>query len=193
MRLRAITIVYLSLLLLLVACDQTEDSSPTATAEPPTPTQEALVDTPVPPPTATEFVRPTLPPTWTPEPTRTLIPAGGASTAEPENAGEPAFAPATINPACGTFGPNRAETDTEFRMGNSPRIAWTMVDGAALYRVVIINEGGLEVHNVLVEDTFLDVNPDVFAQAGAYGWDVVPLNGFGEQMCIGRGDMLLAQ
>jgi hypothetical protein len=83
--------------------------------------------------------------------------------------------------------------DIEFRVGESPRIAWTGVQGAALYRVIITNETGFEVHNVLVEDTFLDVNPDVFAQAGPYGWDVLPLDPFGIQMCIGRGDMLLAR
>ncbi len=199
MRIRAIAFFCLGLMLMLVACDQAEDNPPTATSAPPTPTQEQLVDTPVPAPTRTPFVRSTLPPTWTPTPSPEPTPEGeepAGVDAEPEDGGAapPPVVPATINPACGTLGPDREIfTDANFDLGESPRIAWTPVEDAALYRVIITSEAGFEVHNVLIEETVYDVNPDVFEREGPYGWDVIPLDAFGVQMCIGRGDMLLAQ
>lgn len=195
MRYPVVGIVFASLVLILAACGGSEEEPlPTLAPVEPTPTQEEIVEEAATPlPTATAFVRATLPPTWTPTPSPTPTSAAdGGGTGSRETATP--FVPATLNPACGTFGPDRAEMDTEFAVGDSPRIAWTGVDGAALYRVTITNETGFVVFDGLVEDaTFLDVNPDVFAQVGPYGWDVIPLDPFGIQMCFGRGDMLLAE
>lgn len=192
---RFMPLLLLTLVMVLAACASGSEE-PAATEAPPaeaTPEVEAETATPEPTPTLTPtFVRPTLQPTWTPTPmnTPTLLPEEVAAT---EASAPTVPPPATIDPACGTFGPDRAVMDTEFLLGESPTIAWTPVEGAALYRVLIYDQNGFQVHSELVEETSVDVNPDVFTVAGPYGWDVEPLDGFGIQMCIGRGDMLLAR
>ncbi|NJL56441.1 hypothetical protein HC928_15620 [bacterium] len=181
------------LLSLLAACG---GDSPAPTAPPPTVTMQAEQTpepTPTPPPTTRP--RPTLPPSWTPvsqtAPTATLVPTN----LQPTDAGA-APPPARIDgdsPACTNFGPDFAQLTPEFRLGESPTIAWAAVEGARLYRVVVFDAQEVTVHERLVEGTTYDIPAEVFTEIGRYGWTTEPLDEIGVQMCLARGEVLTAQ
>ncbi|MCL4255957.1 MAG: hypothetical protein KJ043_19525 [Anaerolineae bacterium] len=135
-----------------------------------------------------------LPPTWTPIPptaTPTLEPTldvGGtwlAATVPPE---------ATLNPGCTTFNLDPLRTQNTVVLGQAPILAWTPATGAVLYRVYVYDEtGGIELHEELVQETTVTINPDVFRRDGVYVWTVAPLDPFGIQMCIELGDAIIVE
>jgi len=151
-----------------------EPQEPTNT---PRPTQ---VPPPSPPPRAT------LPPTFTPSPTETLIPSPLPPTEGPSPV------PVRTFQACDGFGVNFELAQEQFVLGESPTIAWTPVDGADAYRVYIRDEFDIELQLVILRETSLQVNPDVFQRAARFAWTVEPLDAFGIQICPGRGESILA-
>lgn len=153
----------------------------------PTVTQDAL-------PTPTPFVRATLPPSFTPTPD--LLPT---ATATPLTEISPTEAVAndapvpTPRPECATFLPDFENSTQRFDFGTTATIAWTAVENAQLYRVIIFDEQGFEVHTRLVEQTLYEIPADALPFPGIYGWSVEPLDSVGIQMCIGVGDAIQAQ
>ncbi len=140
------------------------------------------------PPMATEtqrpFERPTLPPSWTPEPTNTPLPTRVPNTPVPTLE--------ILNPPqeCGLFGPDTLESDETIRLGESPLAAWRPIDSARLYRLVVLDSAGNQVYDVLTDRTVHRIPADTFVSAVRYGWEVMPLDNVGIQICPSRGARL---
>lgn len=183
---------FLSLLLLVLlisACTPAEglptqmalpDDEP-AIEEQPT---EVIIETETPTPRPTVRARPTLPPTWTPTPAE--LPS---STPEPVI---PVFTPFepqnTLPSACDMFRVDFENSDSNFPIGNSPRAAWTLIEGAELYRVTI----GDDLGRILRDDIYVAENSYVFDASlfelgRFYAWSVYPINAAGDQMCFQSG------
>jgi hypothetical protein len=128
--------------------------------------------------------RPTLPPSWTPTtgPTSTavLTPTPSATQPIPPTA-------AVSETACLNFAVDPERTTASFRLGESPTLAWTPVEGARLYRVFVFDATETRLHEQLVEATEYTVPADVFQEVGVYGWLSEPLDPVGIQMCFGLG------
>ena len=183
------------LMLIVVACGGDNSNTPESQSQPTLAVDEDTTDsqqsdaptrTPLPTqvPQATAPPVVTLPPTWTPQPTNTAIQATLTPTEGPTSA------PIRTLQACDGFGPDFANSDTEFVLGESPTISWTSVEGAELYRILIFDELQVEVLRDFTEETSRSINPDVFYIAGRYGWQIEPLDAIGVQICPGRGEAL---
>ncbi|MBC7871290.1 MAG: hypothetical protein H7Y09_10665 [Chitinophagaceae bacterium] len=180
-------------ILFIAACDGAQEAAtivPTSesTMQPASVTDEATsTELPTLPP-----ARPTLPASWTPVPTMAVtdVPAGSAPT---QAVVAPPLTVEGSNPACSTFGPDPATNTTEFFLEESPRVGWTAVDGARLYRLFVFDAEQTRIHERLVEETFYDIPAEVFSLAGRYGWEVEPLDGLGIQMCLARGEEIRAR
>lgn len=178
--------------LLLAACDTEEQALPTLRPLPtedistPEPVTEAPTDTPIP--------RPTLPPTWTPTPTETpetAVDEQGQTLATPPAVEPVVPAVNTISPACDAFLPDLAASSSTFIVGTSPIIAWTPVEGAAMYWIVLSDQNGLVVKDdIFIAETTYTFAADLFTAGNRYGWSVRPLNAAGIQMCYERGSEL---
>ena len=192
MRIYQITVLSLCLMLALVACDSggdAEDTLPTRgqvdeensdtvddEAVDPTPTAESLESQSSGPPT--------LPPSWTPEPTNTLIPQPTRFETMP---------PPTVRPACQEFRIDREQSSDEITLGENPILAWTQVPGAGSYRVRLFDESGVPITDdppIAVENVYT-LSGEYFTMPGRYGWEVQPLDAAGIQMCTGLGDLLI--
>lgn len=165
-----------------------EDTSDAATpTEPPAPT----VEDPTPTPEALRQ-RPTLPPTWTPagvQPTPTLD--------EPTVDDAPLIAPPPPSiddeaAACVAFVIDRANSDETFRPGESPTVAWTVLqdERLRLYRLSILDAFGAQLYSRLLESTSHTIPAEIFQDRAIYGWEVVPIDEFGAGLCFGRGGLL---
>lgn len=176
----------LSLAGVLAACGGRQ-AEPLPTAFPTLSDQAVIESTPTSEPTpTTSSVRPTLPPSWTP----TIAPT-------PTPTSTPTLPPTVdvqpISPVCSTFGPDFANSVREFNLGESPTVSWIAVEGARLYRLMLFNAQQIEILTTLVDGTSYTFDPESFPASGRYGWDVEPLDQFGIQICIRRGDTLLAR
>lgn len=136
------------------------------------------------PPTNTRVARPTLPPTFTP----TIVPTLTFTLAP--TATDTLEAPNAVPEACSSFGPDFALITRAFNVGQSPVIAWTAVEGAALYRIYVYddNRTQLNIDPLFSEGINFTLPPDLFEESGRYSWDVEPLDGAGIQICLGRGE-----
>jgi len=165
-------------------------------SEDPTPTQENLTPTERP-------ARPTLPPTWTPTlppteapPTETPVPQVDSQAAQPADESEFGFIGDA--PECEGFGPDTSLTTEEFRVGESPVVAWRSVPTASVYWLLILDvvsnpENPRLMHEEYITETSFAIPADVFTQPNRYGWEVRPLDQVGVQMCQGRGGLLIAR
>ncbi|MEQ8673342.1 MAG: hypothetical protein RLP44_02750 [Aggregatilineales bacterium] len=130
--------------------------------------------------------RPTLPPSWTPTtaPTLTL-------TSTPTVA--PTQAVVTTLEACGTFRIDRERSTSEFRLGESPTVAWTNVDGASFYRIRLFDsiQSEISLDPLSSTETSLVINYEFFTVAGRFGWTVEPIGADGVQMCTGMGESFI--
>jgi hypothetical protein len=188
----------LAILILLAACDQGKEAeiptlfptqaqeqvAPTSTLMP---TDEPATSTPVP----TQVASPTsgrqeMPPTWTLTPTDTATPE--PATAAPTE-GVTVAAPLA---ACDTFGPDFTRNPTEFEVGNAVQVFWIPVDGAATYKVTLIDQMGRSITQHYTAASDYTFEAELFEAGKRYGWEVVPYNEFKDQMCYGRGDELVA-
>ncbi|MDW8172597.1 MAG: hypothetical protein RML73_08945 [Anaerolineae bacterium] len=186
----------LSLLIVIVvvsACNPTSDDPalptllPTRPIASETPTSEPTLS-PTQGPTATPRVRPTLPPTWTLTPT--LSPTPTATLIIPTRT--PVVIPNTLPPACSTFDAVFAESDVQFNIGQAPRVAWTPVEGAELYRLILSGPGGAIINDqIYLRETTYTFEAGLFQAGQLYGWEVYPINAAGIQMCFAVGLELL--
>lgn len=184
----------MAVLVLVSACNTTTDESalPTLLV-----TQQQINTTapsseptssPTQGPTATLRVRPTLPPTWTLTPT--LSPTPTATLVVPTRT--PVVIQNTLPPACSTFDAVFAESDVQFNVGQSPRVTWTAVEGAELYRLILSGPGGVIINDqIYLRETTYTFEASLFTAGQLYGWEVYPINPAGIQMCFAVGLELL--
>jgi hypothetical protein len=180
------------LILLLAACDQQSDDETLPTRVPEQPTQQAPVATATiteVPLTPTPIVRMTLPPTWTPSSTPTDLPPTNTPTFVPTVE----IIPNELPEACNLFAVDIENSVERFNLGESPTVAWTAVEGAALYRVLVFTQTGTQIYHRLFEETTTDIPTSIFPGEGNYGWESIPLDPAGVQMCYSVGGVLRAE
>lgn len=197
---------------LLGACgQQPATSAPTtvATEAPPTP-----VVSPTAVLTATPLVRATLPPSWTPVISLTpSITPSASITLTPSKTNTPtdtptitpsltftptptprltdiALAQQPLLPACVNFGADPERTSSTFIFGDAPIVYWTPVDAAAVYQIRLVDENQTTLKTDTTTDTQYTFDVKYFEDGGIYGWDVIPLDQDGVQMCPSRGGLL---
>jgi len=196
------TSILLFLVMILAACGSSNDDEtpvlPTrfegdqvTTEAIDNPSQTPTIE--IPTATSAPIIRPTLPPTWTPT---------SAPTETPTQVRSPTSTPFIPPPSTGND-PNQSESclnyrvdfeasTEEFRLGTSPTIAWTPVDGVGLYRVYVIDEFENQLFFELTTETTLQIPAETFTELGTYGWSVEPLDPVGIQMCTARGSEFTA-
>lgn len=175
--------------LLAAACGQ----QPEATAIPtlPSVTAEPAVEDAHLAPTATEIVRATLPPTWTPEPLPSATPTA-APVPTIDVTTEFMMAQPTL-PACAAFDIDRERSAEAFTLGTSPLVAWQAVLAAVTYRVTLYDGNFNVLHEQDVLTTQHIFSADLFRYDDFYFWEVRPLDRFGGQICLPRGGRLVPQ
>lgn len=140
--------------------------------------------TDVPPPTQVPVERPTLPPTWTPspEPTNTVLP--------PTETPVPVWTAIPTLVACGSFDVDRNKSAATFTVGKPAQVFWVPVQGAARYRISVLDGTNQEVLvDYAVEPTYTFA-PDAFEAGKRYAWRVYPEDSLSRQMCFAvTGDM----
>lgn len=169
---------------------QIDQVVPTDTDVPPEPTEPDPTEDSAPAePTATptEF---RLPPSWTPAPsaTPTLTPTTERPTPTVE------IIERELSPACESFGVDWANTQTQFAVGASPKVAWLPVEGATQYRVILTDGFGLAIDDdIYVAETsyVFDATLYTFEADEFYGWEVYPLDIDNIQMCNKTGAELV--
>lgn len=178
--------------LMLAACAQAEPAPLPTLA----PTLTPIVVTA--PPSPTPITRPTLPPTWTPEVAASVLPpeAGGRdnqATPTPEMASQVEFVPATLLPACATFGEDRERNVRSFVPGTAPQVFWTPVEGAVSYSVSLIDETGEILFTGYTAEPTIVFDAELLEASKLYGWEVYPIDALGRQMCFARGAELFPE
>ncbi len=179
------------LALLLVACNPAEEAPlPTlipTLAEQPTqpPTVAPLTDTLTPDFTPTQEISNELPPTWTPTFTAMPSPLPASPTAEATVAIQ------ELPETCNTFGTDLSRSQRTFPIGASPFVAWVPADGTQYYRVWVTDEFGRELFNDYIAETEINFPAELFQEDRRYGWNVFPVDEFGDQMCYRRGGELV--
>jgi hypothetical protein len=180
---RIIAIVILGLV--VTGCgSQTPEALPTLI-----PTQTPLpaaTNTTVPAVTPTDDLsdRPTLPPTWTPfvEPTDTIAPP--TETPLPESTAIPTLV------ACGPFDVDRNKSAATFTVGQPTQVYWVPVQGAARYRISVLDAFNQEIFSDFAIDPTYTFKPDQFEAGKHYAWKLYPIDTLGRQMCFAvTGDM----
>jgi hypothetical protein len=169
----------------------------------PPPTRDPNAGEPtLPPPPQPVEGRATLPPSWTPRPFITVTPipfvgspgpsrvpptstpAGGQeSTATPRADIPPTLAGEAQYPtACATFGKTEP-TDIVIVKGSPAQVSWTKVEGAAGYRVWLLNPSRRYSFDQVVDKETITIPEDAFIGPGPYAWEVMPLLD-GDRMCV---------
>lgn len=177
------------IMLLLAACSPPAEVLPTLAA-----TVEAT-DEPTPAPTATplNLQRRELPPTWTPSPDANQAQVPPTVEGQPQATQQqlptqaPAFVAATPLEVCTAFGEDRERNSRTFVIGESPQVFWTAVAGAGSYSISLIDETGAVLLTDYTVETTFTFDSNLFEQGKLYGWEAFPLDGVGQQMCLGRG------
>lgn len=185
----------LVLVLVMAACAPEAQVLPTTI--PVSPTDEA---TPEPTVTPLNLQRATLPPTWTPSPAAngevqsqvTTDPAAQGTPAQ-QITQAPTFLPATPLEVCAALGEDRTRNKRTFKLGESPQVFWIPVQGAASYSISLIDETGTIVHTDYTAEPTFTFDATLFEQGKLYGWEVFPIDGIGQQMCLGRGAELFPE
>jgi hypothetical protein len=142
-------------------------------------------------PTATEIIRATLPPTWTPEPLPSATPTT-APVPTIDVTTEFMMAQPTL-PACAAFDIDRERSAEAFTLGTSPLVAWQAVLAAVTYRVTLYDGDFNVLQEQDVPTTQHVFSPDLFRYDDFYFWEVRPLDRFGVQICLPRGGRLVPQ
>jgi hypothetical protein len=176
-------------LIVVAACTNQQQALPTlipsSTAPP---TTEVSEQTPTTEPT--RRVAPTFPPTWTPE-AATETPAG-----TPTTEAAPVIEVTLPTPlaACATFLEDVARNQRSFAIGESPQVFWTAVQGASAYHIALVSVDPAtpealpgEVFGDFTSDTNYTFPAELFQTGRLYGWEVYPVDGVGQQMCLSLG------
>lgn len=182
----------LCLMLLMVACSPQEeivlptearlDADVTAEAVASPEVDESPTETPIPPTPTRQFE---LPPTWTP----TDVPPTSTPIILPTDT--PLPTPVSLPPACDVFAADFERSDSQFTIGAQPLVAWIAAPGAELYRLRVIDEFGATILDEYLRETEYRLPSDIFEVGRRYGWEVIPLDSIGDQMCYQRGDILI--
>lgn len=158
----------------------------------PTPLPElptATVAIEPPKPTSPPLERPTFPPTWTPSPDPSLATATPTPEVEAAVTALPRSLP-TLE-VCAPFRVDRNRSAVTFPFGTAPQVAWTPVETAQSYRVILIDEFGRELFTDYIVETTYTFRAELFERGKRYGWEVYPIDIIGQQMCLQRGDELI--
>jgi hypothetical protein len=196
------------LMLLMAACGGDDEGGEVPTLIPTFDGQEAATDevqAPSADVTATSTPRvvvPTLPPSWTPEPTATpTVPVTftPSLTRTPRtSATVTPVAPTPIPPEvvdCSNFGPDMSLSTTTYQLNAQPgpTIAWLPIPDIRYYRIRLFDQVGNEAmpDMPIVEDaSTYTIDPITFSSPGRYAWEVQPLDDNLIQVCPGRGEGL---
>lgn len=140
-----------------------------------------------------------LPPTWTPLPDDFIPPRATATPLQPliSQEGVPTIGGTPVpNPPTWTPYPAECEqfdiltSPERVILGNPAGIGWSPLPGAAGYEVVVRHRGGGVLLDEVTESTLFEIPAETFFEQGPYGWEVIPLNRDGLQLCGSRGDEL---
>jgi hypothetical protein len=164
------------LLVLLAACAQTPP--PTATPEPPT-------ATPPPAATSTPFIRPTLPPEWTPTDTPT------EPAAPPTPTDDPRVQQLLDNPSapgvCDTFAADPQRNIASVVAGSSVQVFWQPALDAAQYELGLFDDRGFRIDVIRTPETTHLFDAELFQPGRTYGWIVIPFSSEFEPLCLPQG------
>jgi hypothetical protein len=175
---------------MVAACTNQQQALPTLISTPTAPaTTEVSEQTPTTEPT--RRVAPTFPPTWTPAEAE-VTPVETPTTEEVAPVVEVTL-PTPLE-ACATFREDVARNSRSFSIGESPQVFWTAVQGAAAYHIALVSVDPAT-PEALPGEVFADFTPDtnytfpaeLFEASKLYGWEVYPVDGVGQQMCLSLG------
>ncbi len=119
--------------------------------------------TPGPPPTKTPLYSPT--PTWTPFPT---LPPAPTRTLQPDYCYE-------LQAVSGSM---------ETRAGVPVIVRWNPIPRYSSYLVIVRHPGGGVIYTEPAEGGQHELSGDLFRTAGAYGWEIWPLDDAGNRACF---------
>lgn len=133
-----------------------------------------------------------LPPTWTPT-TEASATSIAASPTRQDAATAVQITPLNV---CSSFAVDFDRSVTTFASNTEPVVAWTVVQGAQIYRVTLFgpdNFGNLvSLFDGFTEDDHYTITRDLytFEVGKQYGWEVYPVDNLNQQMCTSRGGEL---
>jgi hypothetical protein len=139
-----------------------------------------------------QLVRPTLPPTWTPEAfdaTPTFVPF---VTLTPDGTLDALRALPTLA-GCGGFVVDYARTPQIYQHQQSLTVYWGAATGAAVYRVSLFDTTGQLIFGDTTRETSYTFPGNLFVYGNFYGWDVRPNDSAGIQFCMPIGEDLTGQ
>ncbi|MCZ7538492.1 MAG: hypothetical protein M5U29_00920 [Anaerolineae bacterium] len=82
--------------------------------------------------------------------------------------------------------------DLATRVGVAVTVRWTPIAEFSDYLVIVRHPGGGIVHSEAVAGDMLRLPGDLFSVAGAYGWEVWPLDAAGNRTCFAVGGEIIA-
>lgn len=129
-------------------------------------------------PTEVPVDRPTLPPTWTP------VVEASATPVPPTNTPVPAYTAIPTLVACASFDIDREKSAATFSADQPAQVYWTAVQGAARYRIRVIDGFNNEVFaDYSVDPTYI-FKPGSLEAGKRYAWKVYPEDSLSRQMCV---------
>jgi hypothetical protein len=98
---------------------------------------------------------------------------------------------------CATFGEEVALNNRSFPVGSEPQVFWTAVEGASSYHIALVvvdpatpEAEPQEVFADFVQNVSYTFPAELFEAGKFYGWEVYPVDGIGQQMCLSLGGEL---
>jgi hypothetical protein len=95
--------------------------------------------------------------------------------------------PPTPLEVCANFGEDRTLNKRTYTFGADAQVYWTSVQGAAYYSISLVDETGTPILTDYTSETTFVFTADLFEKGKLYGWEVIPVDSLGQQMCLGRG------
>jgi len=128
-----------------------------------------------------------FPPTWTPGSPPSATPIKSPTPVVPTLPPAPTWTP---QPAyCRTLAVVGGDLAT--RVGVAVTVRWTPIAEFSDYLVIVRHPGGGIVHSEAVAGDTLRLPGDLFSVAGAYGWEVWPLDAAGNRACYAVGGEII--
>ncbi len=164
--------------LAIVGCTPTAEVLPTLIPSPQPAASATSTSIPTTAPTEIPVERPTLPPTWTP------VLEASATPVPPTNTPIPAYTAIPTLVACATFDIDREKSAATFTAGQPAQVYWTPVQGAARYRIRVIDGFNNELFaDYSVDPTYI-FRPGSLEAGKRYAWKVYPEDSLSRQMCV---------